>query len=786
MPASNSDWADYKQAILASIPDLASRYVGLKGLRPSTDGWVTALCPFHDDANPSFAFEKTTGNWKCHGGCGQGTLIDYEAKVRGVTFKDALTALGDERGVPRPNGKDRQEAVYDYTDADGRLLYQVVRKPGKKWTQRRPDGNGGFIPNVQGIKRVLYHLKDLAARPDERVFVVEGEKDADRLAALRLLATTNAGGAGKWKDAYSEVLVGRDVVVAPDNDTAGRAHAEQVVRSLRGKARSVRVLALPGLPEKGDISDWLNAGNDIEALNALVAASEPIRQEDDHPATGLRPAIMTNGRQPIAIIDDIWKAIHAANDPPQVFISSGALARLSLAGDVPAIQLLDEHSALGLLMRVADWIRVSAKGTEDTEPKKIFAHDILSNPDLLLPRLDSVITTPVFDHDWRLITEPGYHPDAKLWLHLPAGTAPYDIPFKPTPDEVAGARSLIVDDLLVDFPFTAESDRAHAFAALLLPFARRMFDGPTPIHLIEAPTPGSGKSLLVDLISTIALGYCPGCTTLTSNEEESRKKLTAILSRGPSVIAIDNLKGGLHSAQVAAAITAEVWEDRLLGKTQMVAFPNRALWLASGNNPDLSTEIARRCVRIRIDTGEEQPWKRTGFKHDPIREWTKQNRHQLVRAILTLIQHWIMCGCPTSSEAMGSFEAWSRVVGGMVGHFGLPGFLGDTDAFYEAADPETGEWKAFIAAWRERFRLGPVSAGQLLELAATQGLIPFAIAGNSPQAQRVKLGKSLSAIRGRRFGDVTVEVAADHHAKAREYRLVEVTKDLFPKVEGAQ
>lgn len=779
MPASSSDWSEYKQAVLASIPDFISRYASLKGQRPSTDGWVTALCPFHDDKKPSFAFEKTTGNWKCHGGCGQGTLIDFEAKVRGVTFKDALTDLGDELDVPRPNGKDGREKVYDYTDADGKLLYQVLRKPGKKWTQRQPDGNGGFIPNVKGVPRVLYHLKELAARPDDRVFVVEGEKDADRLAALGLLATTNSGGAEKWRDDYGADLKDRDVVVLPDNDDPGRRHAKQVAESLRVEARSVRIVTLPGLGPKQDVSDWLDAGGNLDQLLMLVDQTPEVKDNDASGAVVTRPSIETHDRPLRDILDDAQAAVMSANDPPRLFNVAGSLARLRDFGQGPQIDILDERAATSLLARAADWVKTRGNSSINVKPPKEAAADIIVNPHPDLPQLDAVIATPIFDRDWRLVTERGYHPEARLWLHVDQAGAWPEVPTYPSPKAVQEALSLILDDLLVDFPFTSDSDKAHAVAALLLPFARRMFDGPTPIHLIEASTPGSGKSLLAELIAMIALGHSAGSTTLTTNEEEVRKKLTAILSRGASVITIDNIQGGLWSAQVASAITAEVWEDRLLGKTQMVTFPNRALWLVSGNNPKLSMEVARRCVRIRLDTGEEQPWKRAGFKHDPIREWVRQNRRALVQAVLTLIQHWIASGAPHASQTLGSFESWSRVVGGMVQHFGLPGFLDDADEFYEAADPETGEWRAFIEAWAEAHGSTPVTAVELLDLAKNRGLVTFAFAAKSDHAERVRFGMSLGALRDRRFGDRKVTQRMDTHKKARVFQLVILNKELF-------
>jgi hypothetical protein len=118
---------------------------------------------------------------------------------------------------------------YCYRDRNGELLSQLQRYDPKAFRQRRPDGNGGWVSNLDGVERVLYRLPELlAADPARRVYVVEGEKDADNLAALGFVTTTNPGGAGKWNASYSEVLCGRSVVILPDNDEAGRTHAEQV------------------------------------------------------------------------------------------------------------------------------------------------------------------------------------------------------------------------------------------------------------------------------------------------------------------------------------------------------------------------------------------------------------------------------------------------------------------------------------------------------------------------------------------------------------------------------
>jgi hypothetical protein len=169
-----------------------------------------------------------------------------------------------------PETRGREVARYPYTDEEGDLLFEVVRFEPKAFAQRRPDGRGGFVWGLDGVRRVPYRLKELLSTVGP-VYITEGEKDADRLAGLGLTSTCNAGGAGKWPNEFSRYFEGRDVVILADNDGRGLEHAGQVARSLQYVAKSVRVVWLPGLLEKGDVSDWLDAGHTIEELESMVA-----------------------------------------------------------------------------------------------------------------------------------------------------------------------------------------------------------------------------------------------------------------------------------------------------------------------------------------------------------------------------------------------------------------------------------------------------------------------------------------------------------------------------------
>lgn len=205
---------------------------------------------------------------RCHAGCS----IDAVCAAAGITPKDLFLSA-----LPKTTERKRIAATYDYRDKSGELLFQSVRYEPKSFRYRRPNSAGGYEWNLAEAKLVLYRLPELLqADPLSPVCIVEGEKDVDALRAIGITATCNPMGALKWKDEFSESLKGFDCVILPDNDKSGREHARQVANSLLGKASGVRIVELPSLPEKGDISDWLAAGNSKLDLFGLISAAEPL------------------------------------------------------------------------------------------------------------------------------------------------------------------------------------------------------------------------------------------------------------------------------------------------------------------------------------------------------------------------------------------------------------------------------------------------------------------------------------------------------------------------------
>ena len=526
-----------------------------------------------------------------------------------------------------------------------------------------------------------------------------------------------------------------------------------------------------------------------KALAELIATAVAFEiKKTSNPAPRARksnlPEIVTNNRQLRDIIADAWAAVHAKNDPlllaqgrpPFVFLRSGGLVRLSSGEHGREIEPMEEPAVFGMLARVADWVRVTDETCTDTSPVKDVARDMLAYPDEKLPPLDSVATTPLFGAGADLITRPGYHRSERLWFAPEEDLQDLDVPASPTAQEIEEARSLLTDELLVDFPFVDESDRAHAVASMLLPFVRRMVDGCTPIHLVEAPTPGSGKGLLSNLISIVATGKVADGRTLPSQDDETRKMLTAELSRGRPIILLDNTdeRKKLDSPSLASMVTAETWTDRLLGKTAMLTLANRALWLVTGNNPGLSMEIARRCVRIRIDPRVDRPWQRSGFKHPVIVEWAQENRKRLVKAVLVLVRAWIAAGRPMGGQRLGSFERWSAVIGGILQAAGIRGFLGSLEDLYETADAEGQAWREFTSEWWEAFGPAPMKVTALNDFCESRNLMVSARGEGSFRSQETRLGFALSRSRDRVFGGLRLTRAKTHGRamKGAHYALV--------------
>lgn len=246
-----------------STPPVAAIAQQFDGAHQYKNGW-RAKCPVHQgNSSTSLHLWEEAGQlrWHCFAGCDSKAVYD------------ALR-------LPQVPRTPKYQAIYTYHDASGYTLFQVVRSIGdKRFFQRRPHPSdpGKWINDMKGVDKVIYRLPEVmkAIMGGLPIYVVEGEKDVETLRAHGLAATCNPGGAGKWEDRYSEALRNATIILLPDNDAAGRKHADLVTTRLQGYVQRLHRIELPDLPERGDVTDWLDAGHTIEDLQALTATKAP-------------------------------------------------------------------------------------------------------------------------------------------------------------------------------------------------------------------------------------------------------------------------------------------------------------------------------------------------------------------------------------------------------------------------------------------------------------------------------------------------------------------------------
>jgi len=465
-----------------------------------------------------------------------------------------------------------------------------------------------------------------------------------------------------------------------------------------------------------------------------------------------------------------WKALVAANNPPTLFQFGESICRIQRnSTGILVLRRMNLQEFRHHLARAAQWYRKNGKTPRKVYPPDVVCQDMMAAPRFPLPVLNKIVEAPVFAPDGTLVIEAGYHPGSRTYFDNASKLQLEPVPQHPTAADVKRARDLILDDLFSDFPFVSASDRAHLVALMLLPFVRELIDGPTPLHLINSPTPGSGKGLAATVALIPAIGRDITIIPPATSGEETRKRLTAALSEGPSVILLDNYQTMKDSAELAAALTAPVWKDRILGRTEMVALPIRCAWVVTANNPALSTEIARRCVRIRLDPVVERPWQRDQFKHADLATWAMTHRAELVWSAQVMVNEWLASGRPAvKCKRLGSFENWSDVIGGILTAAGIPGFLENKDLLFEAADVEGGGFKLFVEEWWDEHKDSKVSVSQLISIA--EDIDAFELRGNSDHAKRVFLGREIGKQRDRVFGNLRI-VSAGTYRRAVLWKL---------------
>lgn len=625
-----------------------------------------------------------------------------------------------------------------------------------------PDGQRRWCLRKFPTPAPLYGLDRLM--PDRMRILCEGEKAAD--AADRLLpdnpCLTWPSGSKSYSKADFSPLAGSEVMLWPDADTNGNGESAmcavaEILLDLECKVTMVDVSGLAeikngfdaaDLPEDTDGMAWLrprvveyvrpqpqpfdpppaNDPGEPQARDRRRSKRSRGQQPQEHPVDSGAPhaaGLATpggggrNGRPTVQIAND-W--LHANVNQTEdllikaglpIFARAGRLVR-PVTERVPAADsdtvLIGKFRMMSndeLVDAMAETIRFEkydgrAEDWVPTKPPRDVASILLNREGRWrFPVVAAIVTTPTMRRDGSILSEPGYDPITRVFyaqdkrLQMPA------LPEQPTRDDAIQALDLL-RGLLVEFPFVSPVDRAVALSGILTAVCRPAMPV-APMHAIKATTAGTGKTYLVDIASLIAIGQkCP-VITMGKVEEETEKRLGALLIAGVPIISLDNCNGEIGGDMLCQMVERPMIRARVLGRSEAPEMEVRSTCFATGNNLQLRGDMTRRAVLCNLDAGVERPELRV-FTFKPT-DMVIADRGKYVAAALTVVRAYIAAGSPGKLAPIGSYDAWSDVVRSALV------WLGEADpvASMEKAreeDPQLMEIKEIFGQWRDCLQIG--------------------------------------------------------------------------------
>jgi hypothetical protein len=414
----------------------------------------------------------------------------------------------------------------------------------------------------------------------------------------------------------------------------------------------------------------------------------------------VRPMFDTGGPV-LQHVDDYAHAIARAESPHHtVFIVGDTLSYIRDDGAVKSLK----GKLLGMRLAQVTQTRTGKRYVDP--PASIMQAIEQTAADLQwIPRLERVVTVPVFLNDGTLLDRPGYH-EQSLTYYAPALEG-VGVPDAVTEVDVKNAVQLLVDEYLGDIAFAGQADRANTIACMLLPFVRTLI-GPTPLHVFDAPGMGHGKT------QTLVSALLPGCgkvnpTSWSHSGAEQTKSLLSALRKAPSAMFIDNVTGTVQSETLEAMLTSPwgFYTNRVLGETRDITVPVHQTWAMSTNNGSMgNTGMARRVLWARIDAGTDDPDSRTGptpgesWRHPGgLVEWGEAHRAELVNACLVICRWWFQNDAPEGVMpkgcTLGSFERYQGVIGGVLQWAGIEGFSANVKERRQLNDGRHEDTKLF-------------------------------------------------------------------------------------------
>lgn len=754
---------------------------------------------------------------------GPGTLTDEHAAYLAAHAVDpsiatalgvrSLTSRADtvELGGVWPNWANFPAILFPWTSPDGRVEYQV-----------RPDTP---TEDQRGKARKYVFARDMtpalwAVRPVEnprRVVIIEGTKQclAGASYAPPGVAVYGMAGCRMWQvdgtpipdlavvDGFEVVVIlDADAATNPEVYAAGVNLAEAL--AMEG-AEKITFGRLPGGATKSGLDDILAGRPQARRapyLARIIESAKPKPSDKaprakkkgaDTPGESGRVTIVVN-RDRRTVIDDLTAALIEAWDGRELFNHGGVISRKIDETMTP----VDRGTFHDLVQDTAVTVTENegAQGTTYSFawPDSGTMSATMSKASKFSP-LERIAQAPFVRPDGSIVTEDGYDEATKTLLMMDPVFEGLEVPEDPTPADILAARTLLLHDWLGDFPLDGDADRANLLALLVTPAIRGIVPR-APLAVIDGLQMGVGKNLLADCLLTVYTGHAAQPMNFVDEHDELRKQITAAFRTGAGFFVFDEAHT-LEGAPLAQALTAETWQDRILGVSTMANFPNRVTWISLGNNVQVRGDITRRVYRIALRPTYANPQDRpsSSFRHPgqsglDLGSWTRKNRRELLCAILTLVRAWFAAGSPYPSRGVsfGSFEAWERMTGGIVEAAGLPGFLGNLRVWRSESDFDTQYWADHMAWLRDQFAEENFRTAEVRTKALAVGSDGFPAPPNldDPAEKNYgkRLGEAYSRNRGRRYGRWWMDRVSSAHGNVSQWRVFEDGDALPPSPGG--
>jgi putative DNA primase/helicase len=417
------------------------------------------------------------------------------------------------------------------------------------------------------------------------------------------------------------------------------------------------------------------------------------------------------------------------------------------------------------LARAAQFLKHDARsrGLVSTDvPQKVAETYLARAGEWRLPVLTGVVTTPFLRPNGSVCETPGYDSDTGLLFKSNSQSFP---PIPQAPNKRDAIEALAKINKLIDtFPFVAGADRSVMLSAILTGLDRRAM-ATAPLHGFTAPVQGSGKSMLVDIVSMLATGQLAPVISQGRTEEELEKRLGATLIAGDAIVSVDNCEYPLQSAFLCQALTQQRLNIRLLGYSRHVEVPVTAAVFATGNNLSVAGDLIRRALLCTIDPQCEHPEQRR-FDNDPI-SIVQANRGALVAAALTVLRAWHVSDDRVEAAPFGSFEEWSYRIRAPLLWLGYADPC-DTTPKVRDSDPQRTALAAVLTQWQANLGASEVTTRQVIEIAVNNAdfhgaLLAVAADRTGNRISSERFGRWLKKVERKIVGGMRLEQTSNVH-----------------------